>query len=136
MGRWGRACGRHGSYPSGGALRTQQLAEPRPGSLLGTSEKQVRGARLSDWASEVPEQTLMGEAAGGWREAQEAGRGTGRSGPGQFPDESCPLPSPPLASAGEAAPGGRGRAEGQGCRTGARHSAPRGGRGGNAGGGT
>lgn len=52
------------------------------------------GRRRCGGVGEVPEQTPLGEAAGGWRGAQEAGRSTGRGGPDRFLEESGPLPSP------------------------------------------
>lgn len=59
-----------------GRALTQVAGHSRPnsvqgrsqGSLLGTAETGPRGMALKQ-ASEVPEQSLIEEAAGGWREA-------------------------------------------------------------------
>lgn len=64
-----------GEGADGWAL-TQVAGHSRPnsvqgrsqGSLLGTAETGLRGMALKQ-ASEVPERSLIEEAAGGWREA-------------------------------------------------------------------
>lgn len=121
--RWGRDCGQPaGPYPSRGTLYTQQLTEPRPGQSAGDgTEAGPRGEALKQ-ASEVPEESLMGEAAGGAGGAGSAGAHHSRGRPSEFL-----VSSPLLARTGGAAPGlpSLRSTKDPGTEAGSRHSAPR-----------
>lgn len=139
----GRVCGRLGSYPSGGSTyqeNSDSLSVKRDPTPCRAEARESPGDVVDVRAWGRPQSRLrwgrLREAGGRRRKRVEAQAGAAQTG-----SWSSLVPSPPLPSAGEVAPGlpSLRIRKGRGTRTGARHSAPLGvnpgapGRGGNAG---